>query len=209
MCARSVVTSASSVACASLRYCTTRASAASRCSGSFLSIVAIRWCSPGVHAGKPRGTVVDVPPSKRMEVAVEGRTLSLSNLDKVFYPETGFTKGQVIEYYARIAPVLLPHLRDRPLTLKRYPDGVEGLFFYEKNCPQHRPPWVRTAEIRGTEKVVTYCMVQDLPTLVWCANLASLELHPSLSRARNKAHPTTAVFDLDPGEPAAIPECAQ
>ena len=88
-----------------------------------------------------------MPASKRMEVEVEGRTLSLSNLDKVFYPATGFTKGQVIDYYTRIAPVLLPHLRGRPLTLKRYPNGVDGQFFYEKHCPRHRPDWVATATV--------------------------------------------------------------
>src|SRR5215210_2760980 len=147
MCARSVVTSASSVACASWRYWTTRASAAWRCSGFVRSIVAMLMALPGMATAKREVGSPDVPPSKRVEVEVDGRTLSLSNLDKVFYPATGFTKGQVIEYYTRIAPVLLPHLRGRHLTLKRYPNGVTGAYFYEKQCPDHRPPWVETAAV--------------------------------------------------------------
>ncbi len=120
-----------------------------------------------------------------MEVEVEGRTLSLSNLDKVFYPRSGFTKGAVIDYYTRIAPVLLPHLRDRHLTLKRYPNGVEGQFFYEKQCPNHRPPWVATADVvaHSDGRFITYCVCDDLATLVWLANLADLELHTPLGRA--------------------------
>ena len=117
-----------------------------------------------------------------LEVEVEGRQLKLSNLDKVFYPEPGFTKGQVIDYYTRVAPVLLPHLRARPLTMKRYPNGVEGKFFYEKECPSHRPDWVKTKRItaRGSTKdrtSVNFCVVDGLPTLVWVANLADLDLH--------------------------------
>jgi bifunctional non-homologous end joining protein LigD len=121
------------------------------------------------------------------------------------YPAIGFTKGQVIDYYTRVAPVLLPHLRDRPLTLKRYPNGVDGGHFYEKNCPSHRPDWVRTEHIGD----IDYCICDDLPTLVWTANLADLELHPSLSRADPVERPTTMAFDLDPGEPAGILECRQ
>ena len=152
--------------------------------------------------------------SKRVEVTVEGRELSLSNLDKVFYPETGFTKGQLIDYYTRIAPVLLPHLQDRPLTLKRYPNGVEGSFFYEKECPKHRPDWVRTKRIesRGSTKDrthINFCVCDDLATLVWLANLADLEMHASLSKVDKVARPTTLAFDLDPGAPATIVECGQ
>jgi bifunctional non-homologous end joining protein LigD len=146
-----------------------------------------------------------------MEIEVEGRRLSLSNLDKVFYPATGFTKGQVIEYYTRIAPVLLPHLRGRHLTLKRYPDGVDGQYFYEKQCPRHRPDWVRTATvpIRTDGRSIDYCMVDDLATVVWLANLADLELHTPLAHADAPAAPTMLAFDLDPGPPATIVECAE
>ena len=144
-------------------------------------------------------------------VDIEGRRLQLSNLDKVLYPETGFTKGQVIDYYARIGPMLLPHLAGRPLTLKRYPDGVGGMYFYEKNCPRHRPEWVATAPIwsEGNHRWMDYCVVQNLPSLVWAANLASLELHTSLSMASAMRHPSFMVFDLDPGEPANIVQCCQ
>jgi bifunctional non-homologous end joining protein LigD len=147
-------------------------------------------------------------PSKT-ELIVEDRKLQVSNLDKVLYPKVGFTKGQVIDYYIRIAPVLLPHLKDRPLTMKRYPDGVEGEFFYEKNCPSHRPNWVKTAKVwsEGNNRMMDYCLAQDLPTLVWAANLADLELHTSLSRKNNIDRPTMMVFDLDPGLPADIVQC--
>ena len=121
------------------------------------------------------------------------------------YPAVGVTKGQVIDYYTRVAPALLPHLLGRPLTLKRYPNGVEGQFFYEKNCPSHRPEWVPTREIGGIE----YCVCDDLPTLVWMANLADLELHPSLSLAEAIERPTVMAFDLDPGEPAGIMQCRE
>jgi bifunctional non-homologous end joining protein LigD len=152
-----------------------------------------------------------VPPSKRLEVVVDGRTLSLSNLDKLFYPETGFTKGHVIEYYTRVAPVLLPHLRGRNLTLKRYPDGVTGPYFYEKQCPAHRPPWVATADVvaHSDGRAITYCLCEDLATLVWLANLADLELHTPLALAASTESPTVIAFDLDPGPPATIVECAE
>jgi bifunctional non-homologous end joining protein LigD len=152
-----------------------------------------------------------VPPAKRLEVAIGETTLSLSNLDKVLYPQAGFTKGQVIDYYTRIAPVLLPHLRARPLTLKRYPNGVESKFFYEKRCPKHRPDWVRTAAVWSgrNEGDVDFCLCEDLPTLVWLANLADLELHTPLARAPEMEEPTLIAFDLDPGAPATIVECAQ
>ena len=144
-------------------------------------------------------------------VEIQGRKLELSNLDKVLYPEPGFTKGQLIDYYVRIAPVLLPHLKDRPLTMKRYPNGVTGQFFYEKNCPKHRPDWVQTAKVwsEGNNRWMYYCMVQNLPTIVWAANLADIELHTSLSLARDVLEPTMIVFDLDPGPPADIVLCCQ
>ncbi len=148
---------------------------------------------------------------EKAELVVENRKIQVSNLDKVLYPKVGFTKGQVIDYYIRVAPVLLPHLKDRPLTMKRYPDGVEGEFFYEKNCPSHRPKWVKTAKVwsEGNNRTMDYCLAQDLPTLVWAANLADLELHTSLARKRDVARPTMMVFDLDPGAPADIVRCCQ
>ena len=146
-----------------------------------------------------------------VEVEVEGRVLKLSNLDKPMYPKAGFTKGDLIDYYVRIAPVLLPHLHDRPLTLKRYPDGVEGKHFYEKQCPSHRPDWVQTAAVwsRHNKKNIDFCLVNDLPTLVWAANLADIELHTSLSLAEAVDRPTMMVFDLDPGAPANIIACCR
>jgi len=144
-------------------------------------------------------------------VEVEGKRLSLSNLDKVLYPATGFTKGQVIDYYARIAPALIPHLKGRPVTMKRYPNGVDDEYFYEKNAPKHRPDWVKTAPIwsRHNRRHINYLLVEDLPTLTWLANLASLEIHPSLALAEDINCPTMMVFDLDPGAPANIVQCAQ
>jgi bifunctional non-homologous end joining protein LigD len=142
---------------------------------------------------------------RRVEVEVDGHRLSLSNLDKVMYPEVGFTKGQVIDYYTRIAPYVLPHLRDRPLTLKRYPNGVEGGHFYEKRCPSHAPDWVRREGFLEIE----YCVCDDLATLVWLANLADLELHPSLSRVEDPHRPSVMAFDLDPGPGAGLPECCE
>src|SRR5881275_3065031 len=149
--------------------------------------------------------------SQKAPLVVQGKKLSVSNLDKVLYPKVGFTKGQVIDYFIRVAPVLLPHLKDRPLTMKRYPDGVEGEFFYEKNCPSHRPNWVKTARvwIEGNQRTMHYCLANDLPTLVWAANLADLELHTSLSRKDKIERPTMMVFDLDPGPPADIVQCCQ
>ena len=146
-----------------------------------------------------------------VDVEIEGRQLKLSNLDKVLYPEAGFTKGQVIDYYSRIAPVLLPHLRRRPLTLKRYPNGVDAQFFYEKNCPKHRPDWVETIAVWSARNKadVNYCLCNELASLVWVANLASLELHTSLSWAPEIQQPSMVVFDLDPGPPATIVECGR
>jgi bifunctional non-homologous end joining protein LigD len=149
--------------------------------------------------------------AKRLEVEIDGRTLSLSNLDKVLYPEAGFTKGQVIDYYTRVARAVLPHLRGRPLTLKRYPDGVEGSFFYEKQSPSHRPEWVRTAAVwsRHNGRTIDFTLADDLATLVWLAQLGDLELHTSLALARDVTQPTILAFDLDPGPPATIVECAR
>jgi len=144
-------------------------------------------------------------------VDVQGRKLTLTNLDKVLYPATGFTKGELIDYYVRVAPVLVPHLAGRPLTMKRYPGGVDQEFFFEKNAPKHRPDWVKTAPVwsEGNNRNVNYLLANDLPTLVWIANLASIELHPSLSLATDISTPTMIVFDLDPGPPANIVQCAQ
>lgn len=150
-----------------------------------------------------------MPAAKRLEVEIDGHVLSLSNLTKVMYPQAGFTKGQVIDFYTRIAPAVLPHLRGRPLTLKRYPDGVEGEFFYEKNCPRHRPDWVRTAPVRLASKTIDFCLADDLPTLVWLAQMGDLELHTSLAKAQDVRRPTILAFDLDPGPPATIVECAR
>ncbi|HEV3035220.1 MAG TPA: DNA ligase D [Solirubrobacteraceae bacterium] len=147
------------------------------------------------------------------ETTVEGRELKLSNLDKVLYPKTGFTKGDVIEYYATIAPALLGHLAERPLTVTRWPDGVEAKSFFQKQAPAHRPEWVRTATVasertlKGTGKTIDYLLANDLPTLVWLANLAAIELHVPLARAPAIDRPTSVVFDLDPGAPASIVEC--
>jgi bifunctional non-homologous end joining protein LigD len=143
--------------------------------------------------------------SARLEVQVEGRSLSLSNLTKVMYPAVGFTKGELIDYYTRVAPALLPHLRNRPLTLKRYPNGVEGGHFYEKNCPSHAPEWVRKERVDK----IDYCVCDNLATLVWLANLADLELHPSLSPVDDINRPTVMAFDLDPGPPAGLAECCE
>jgi bifunctional non-homologous end joining protein LigD len=144
-------------------------------------------------------------------VEIQGKHLKLSNLEKVLYPATGFTKQQVIDYYVRIAPAILPHLAGRALTRKRYPDGVDGEPFYEKNAPQYRPDWVKTAPIwsEGNRRTVHYVLANDVPTLVWLANLAALELHPSLALAKDITCPTEMVFDLDPGPPANIVQCCQ
>ncbi len=164
-----------------------------------LSLVGAKGKGPGKSSGKTS------------EVSVGGRTLKLSNLDKVLYPKAGFTKGQVLDYYHRVAPMLLPHLAGRPLTLKRYPDGVDGESFYEKHCPRFRPAWFHTADIPSTAKaaVIPFCVVDDLPSLMWVANLASLELHTSLSKAKDIGRPTALAFDLDPGPPADALTCGE
>ena len=148
---------------------------------------------------------------------VDGRRLTLTRLEKVLFPESGFTKGELVDFYLRIAPVLLPHLRDRPLTMKRYPNGVEGQSFFEKNRPSHAPDWVRHIVVgstrSGSKDSVDYTVVCDLPTLVWAANLATIELHVPLwhvgQRRRLPAPPDHMVFDLDPGEGTSIVECCQ
>jgi bifunctional non-homologous end joining protein LigD len=149
--------------------------------------------------------------SPSQSIEIEGKSLSLTNLDKVLYPAAGFTKGQVIDYYARVAPILVPHLSGRPLTLKRYPGGVDQEFFFEKNATKHRPDWIKTAPIwsEGNQRNVNYILANNLPTLIWVANLASIELHPSLSLAKNISCPRMMVFDLDPGPPANIVQCCQ
>ncbi|HEY5895236.1 MAG TPA: non-homologous end-joining DNA ligase, partial [Chthoniobacterales bacterium] len=150
--------------------------------------------------------------AKTAEIEVQGSKLAVSNLEKILYPETGFTKAQVIDYYIRISPVLLPHLQGRPITLKRYPDGVEGFFFYEKQCPSHRPKWVKTAAVPSKsreKKSINYCVIDSLPALVWAANLADLELHTFLHRVPAIGRPTALAFDLDPGPPADIIACCE
>jgi bifunctional non-homologous end joining protein LigD len=158
--------------------------------------------------------------SARVAVEIDGRKLEVSNLDKVLYPEAGFTKAQVIDYYTRIAPVMLPHLADRPLTLHRFPNGTGAKGFYEKQCPDHRPDWVVTTSIRARgvgrfgerrrdPRDIDFCLVKDRATLVWLANLACLEMHVLLARAPDVPCPTYVVFDLDPGAPAGVIECAR
>lgn len=143
-------------------------------------------------------------------VSVNNRELSLSNLEKDLYPSSGFTKAQIIDYYTRMAPFILPHLKDRALTLKRYPEGVENEYFFEKRCPSYRPAWIKTAVVPyGREKYMTVCLVNDLETLTWVENLASIELHVPLCRANSPSTPDSVVFDLDPGENAGLPECAK
>ena len=142
-------------------------------------------------------------------VDVDGRRISLSNLDKVLYPETGFTKAEVIDYYHRIAPVMVPHLTGRALTLRRWPNGVDQSGFFEKRCPKHRPEWLPTAPGPGDRNgIIDYCEFDEPAALVWAANMAAIELHAPMALARDIETPRAVVFDLDPGPPAAIAECA-
>jgi bifunctional non-homologous end joining protein LigD len=147
------------------------------------------------------------------QVEVEGKELRLSNLDKVLYPKTGFTKGEMVDYYAKVAPALVPHLSGRAVTLRRFPEGVEDLHaaFYEKRCPKHRPKWVKTAKVQAGPRagVIEFCVCDSLPTLIWMAQLAAIELHPSLSKSRAPKRPTSLVFDLDPGPPADVVDCSR
>ena len=144
-------------------------------------------------------------------VEVDGRELKLTNLDKVLYPKAGFTKGEVVDYYARVGPTMVPHLNGRAVTLRRFPEGVEDLdsAFFEKRCPKHRPKWVKTAKVRAGPNAgdIDFCVCDSLPTLIWMAQLAAVELHPSLSKSRAPNRPTVFAFDLDPGPPADIVEC--
>jgi bifunctional non-homologous end joining protein LigD len=148
---------------------------------------------------------------KKSSLEIDGRTLQVSNLDKVMYPEAGFTKADVIDYYIKVAKQLVPHLRNRPLTLKRYPDGVTAEHFYEKDAPSHKPDWVKVAKVprKGRTGEIRYVLINDVPSLVWAANLASLEMHVFLARAPKIQQPTSIVFDLDPGEPADVLDCAR
>lgn len=148
-------------------------------------------------------------PRTTTEVKVDGRTLTLTNLDKPMYPEAGFTKAHVIDYYSKVAPAMLPHLKGRPLTRKRYPHGVADKFFFEKRAPQGMPEWVRTAAVTHKDETIDYVVCDDRPTLVWLANLAAIELHPQLHLADEPARPTVMVFDLDPGAPAGLLECGE
>jgi bifunctional non-homologous end joining protein LigD len=148
---------------------------------------------------------------KDTEVEVDGRELKLTNLDKVLYPKAGFTKGEMVDYYARVGPAMVPHLDGRAVTLRRFPEGVDDLdaAFFEKRCPKHRPKWVKTARFRADTGEIDFCVCDGLPTLVWMAQLASIELHPSLSKSRAPKRPTVLAFDLDPGPPADVVECCR
>lgn len=147
------------------------------------------------------------------QVEVEGKELRLSNLDKVLYPKAGFTKGEMVDYYAKVAPAIVPHLSGRAVTLRRFPEGVDDLdaAFFEKRCPKHRPKWVKTAKVEAGPRAGTieFCVCDSLPTLVWMAQLAAIELHPSLSKSRAPKRPTVLAFDLDPGPPADIVDCSR
>ena len=149
--------------------------------------------------------------SSGSELRIDGKPVRVSNLDKVLYPSVGFTKGEVIDYYIRISRYLLPHLKDRALSLKRYPNGVEKEFFYEKRCPPYRPKWVGTVDMwsKGNRETIHLCTVKDLASLVWAANLANLELHTYLFKRQKLSCPTVLVFDLDPGEGVNILDCAR
>jgi bifunctional non-homologous end joining protein LigD len=162
--------------------------------------------SPRRSSGADALAEVDAS-ARAATVVVDGRELKLSNLDKLLYPRAGTAKRQVIDYYAAIAPQLLPHLAGRPLTVTRWPDGVEGKSFFQKQAPAHRLGWVRTASLPAQGKSIDYILADDEPTLVWLANLAAIELHVPLSRAQDMQRPTAVVFDLDPGAPANIVQC--
>jgi bifunctional non-homologous end joining protein LigD len=145
------------------------------------------------------------------QVEVDGKELRLTNLDKVLYPAAGFTKGEMVDYYAKVAPAIVPHLSGRAVTLRRFPEGVEDLdsAFFEKRCPKHRPKWVKTARVTVEKGKIDFCVCDSLPTLVWMAQLAAIELHPSLSRSRAPKRPTVLAFDLDPGPPADVVDCSR
>jgi bifunctional non-homologous end joining protein LigD len=148
--------------------------------------------------------------SETQELDFKGRTVTVTSLDKEFYPKAGFTKGQMIDYYLRAAPVLLPHVKNRAITLKRYPDGVDGLFFYEKQCPKHAPKWLKTTDVKRSDgTIIHYCLLNDTASLIWAANIANLELHPFLHHATAPTRPRSIVFDLDPGPPADVIDCCR
>ncbi len=151
--------------------------------------------------------------SASRQVEVDGRELKLTNLDKVLYPKAGFTKGEVVDYYAKVAPAMIPHLAGRAVTLRRFPEGVDNLdaAFFEKRCPKHRPKWVKTARVEAGPHAgkIDFCVCDSLPTLVWMAQLAAIELHPSLSLSRAPKRPTVLAFDLDPGPPANVVDCCR
>ncbi len=144
-------------------------------------------------------------------VDVDGRELKLTNLDKVLYPKAGFTKGEMVDYYAKVAPTIVPHLKGRALTLRRFPEGVDDTdaAFFEKRCPKHRPDWVTTAPVEVENDTIDFCVCEDRPSLVWMAQLAAIELHPSLALAREIERPTVLAFDLDPGPPADVLDCCR
>lgn len=140
---------------------------------------------------------------------VEGRRVALSNLDKVLWPEAGFTKGEMLDYYTRVASALLPHVRQRPLSLRRFPDGVEAPNWYQNEC-RGRPQWLPTLDLPKVGGAPQrFCLVNDLPALLWVVNLATIELHPFLAYGHRPEEPTAAVFDLDPGQPADVVECCR
>jgi bifunctional non-homologous end joining protein LigD len=158
-------------------------------------------------ATRPKTNKKATSKSDELNIRAGGHEVHLSNPQKVLYPEAGFTKGDVVEYYSEVAPFILPHLKGRPLTLKRYPNGVDQPFFYEKMCPSHRPDWVTTARMTTTNRQIDFCVIEDRASLIWVANLASLELHTLLSRAPKLEKPTMMVFDHDPGEGADMLDC--
>jgi bifunctional non-homologous end joining protein LigD len=151
--------------------------------------------------------------AKSQQVEVDGRELKLTNLDKILYPEAGFTKGEMVDYYAKVADTMVPHLRGRAVTLRRFPEGVGDLdsAFFEKRCPKHRPKWVKTTSVVAGPRsgTIDFCVCDGRPTLVWMAQLAAVELHPSLSIGRAPKRPTVLAFDLDPGPPADVVDCCR
>ena len=150
------------------------------------------------------------PPSQRTEAVIDGRRLLLSNLDKVLYPASGFSKAEVIDYYVKIAPVMLRHISDRGVTLRRYPNGVDATSFFEKRCPTHRPDWIPVALGPGDHNGgIGYCRLDSVAALAWSANLAALEIHAPMARCGDIDTPTMVVFDLDPGEGTTIKECCE
>jgi bifunctional non-homologous end joining protein LigD len=171
----------------------------------------MRNATPQQKAAAPAPAKRRKPEPKGAVLKLGSRSVPVSRVEKVYYPATGFTKGQVLDYYVNVASALLPHLKDRPLTLKRFPEGVTGLFFYEKRCPVYRPDWVKTAPVwsEGNNAIINFCLANDLPSLIWAVNLGTLELHTSLSKARDVLKPTVLAFDLDPGPPADIVQCCQ